>query len=90
MKKKIYDLEIKVHKEEVVKVKAGEFRCVLLEPLLKSEGIFKQKGRLQIWMTNDVYKLPVQMKSKVVVGHITSELEKIEGIAGPIPSQLNK
>jgi len=88
--KKVYDLEIKVYREEVLKVQAGEFRCLVLEPLLKGEGIFKQKGRLQVWMTNDKYKIPVQMTSKVVVGHITSELEKIEGIGAPIPAQLKK
>jgi len=88
--RKVYDLEIKVYKEEVVDCKAGKFRCFKLEPLLKGEGIFKQKGRLEVWLTNDNYKLPVQMKSKVIVGSITSELERVEGIDGPIPSQLDK
>jgi hypothetical protein len=88
--KKVYDLEIKVYREEVLDVKAGKFRCLLLEPLLKGEGIFKQNGRLQVWLTNDKYKIPIQMTSKVVVGHITSELEKIEGVGAPIPAQLKK
>jgi hypothetical protein len=73
----------------VLKVQAGKFRCLVLEPLLKGEGIFKQQGRLQVWMTNDKYKIPVQMTSKVIVGHITSELEKIEGVGAPLPAQLN-
>ena len=88
--KKVYELEVRVYKEEILDVKAGKFRCLMLEPLLKGEGIFKQKGRLQVWMTNDKYKIPVQMTSKIIVGHITSELEKIEGFAGPIPAQLDK
>ena len=87
--KKVYPLEIKIYRKEVLKVKAGKFRCIVLEPLLKGEGIFKQKGRLVIWLTDDEYKIPVQMKSKVIVGHITTELEKIEGISGKIPAQLD-
>lgn len=86
--KKVYDLEIHIHKREVVETEAGNFACFLVEPLLKGEGIFQQKGRLLVWMTDDKYKIPVQMTSEVVVGHITTELESISGIKGPIPARL--
>ena len=60
-----------------------------VEPLLKGEGIFKQKGRLLVWLTDDEYKFPVQMTSEVAVGHITTELEKIEGVKHKIPSLIS-
>jgi hypothetical protein len=41
-------------------------------------------------LTDDEYKIPVQMTSEVAVGHITTELEKIEGIKNKIPAQLSK
>jgi hypothetical protein len=88
--KKIYDLEIKVYKEEILDVKAGKFRCLMMEPLLKGEGIFQQKGRLKVWLTNDQYKIPVQMTSEIVVGHITAELEHIKGIGKTIPAQIKE
>lgn len=87
-RQKIYDLEVKVYRKEVVDTEAGKFRCLLIEPLLKGEGIFKQKGRLKIWLTDDQYKIPVQMTSKVVVGHITTELMKMEGMPANIPARL--
>ena len=71
-----YPLEVKVVRREKVKVPAGEFRCVVVEPLLKSAGLFKQEGRLTIWLTDDARKMPVLMKSKVAVGSIVAELEK--------------
>jgi hypothetical protein len=86
-KKKVNNLEIKVYKRERIKVDAGEFDCLVVEPLLFGEGIFKQKGTLKVWLTDDQYKIPVQMKSAVLVGNITTELEKIEGIAQPLPAQ---
>ena len=86
-KKKINKLEVKVYKKETVKVKAGKFECLVVEPLKFGEGIFKQKGRLKVWLTNDQYKIPVQMKSKVIVGSITTELIKIEGISHSIPAK---
>ena len=87
-KKKVYPLEIKVHKKETVKVGAGKFRCLLVEPMIKGEGLFNKKGRLRIWLTDDEYKVPVQMTTEVIVGHITSELIKIEGIPTPLPAKL--
>jgi hypothetical protein len=71
---KNYPLEVKVHKKEKIKVKAGEFDCLVVEPLLKSAGIFKHEGKLKVWLTDDRLRLPVLMKSKVVVGSISAEL----------------
>lgn len=88
--KKVYDLEVHVYMRENIDTAAGTFRCLKIEPLLKGDGIFKQKGRLLVWVTDDQYKIPVQMTSEVVVGHITTELEKIEGIKEKIPALISK
>jgi len=70
-----YPLEVVVMRKERIKVEAGEFSCIVLEPLLKTAGLFKQEGRLTIWMTDDSRHMPVLMKSKVAVGSIVAELE---------------
>lgn len=72
--KKNYPLEVKVLRKEKVKVPAGEFDCVVVEPLLKTPGIFEQKGSLTVWLTDDEMKMPVLMKSKVIIGSISTEL----------------
>ncbi len=69
-----YPVEVKVHRREQVKVKAGVFECLVVEPLLQTAGIFKHEGKLTVWLTDDRLRLPVMMKSKVVVGSITAEL----------------
>ena len=79
---KLYPLEIKIHKKERVKVKAGTFECIVVEPILRADGIFKSKGRLLVWLTDDSRKIPVQMKSKIIIGYITAELIKMEGVKG--------
>ncbi len=88
-KRKVYDLEIKISGPEIIRVKAGKFRCYRLDPQLQGEGIFKHEGRITIWMTADQYKIPIQMTTKVVVGHITAELIKIKGISREIPARLD-
>lgn len=86
--KKVYNLKVVIQRKEVVKVKAGKFRCIKVQPQLRGEAIFKQKGKLWVWLTDDQYKIPVQMKSAVFIGNITTELTKIEGVPLPLPSQV--
>ncbi len=71
---KKYALEVKVLKKEKIKVPAGTFDCVVVEPLLQSVGVFKHEGKLTVWLTDDKLKMPVLMKSKVLVGSISAEL----------------
>ena len=47
----------------------------MIEPLLRSAGLFKHEGRLTIWLTDDARRMPVLMKSQVAVGSIVAELE---------------
>ncbi len=69
-----FTLEARVLKRETVTVEAGTFDCVVVEPLMKTVGVFKHEGKLKVWLTDDHLKMPVLMKSKVVVGSITAEL----------------
>jgi hypothetical protein len=86
---KTYELKVIVQRRETVEVSAGKFKCIMVEPQLRGDAIFQQKGELWVWLTDDQYKIPVQMKSAVFIGSITTELKKIEGIQLPLPSQLD-
>ena len=67
-------MEVKVHKRERVQVPAGTFDCVVVEPILKSEGVFKSKGSILVWLSDDQRRIPVMVKSKVPVGSISISL----------------
>jgi len=72
--KKSYEMEVKVHKRERIEVPAGKFNCVLVEPILKSEGVFKSKGSILVWLTDDDRRMPVLVRTKVPVGSINVAL----------------
>lgn len=69
-------MEVRVLGRQTVKTPAGKFSCVVIEPLLKAGGIFKNKGRLVIWLTDDERRMPVLMKSKVLIGSISVVLQE--------------
>jgi len=72
--RKKYNLRVICHGRETVKVPAGEFKTLIVEPVLKGDGLFKAKGKLTIWVTDDAQHIPVKMQSKIPVGSIKAEL----------------
>lgn len=74
--KNVYTLTVKILRKERVKVKAGTFSTIVVEPLLQAAGLFKHEGRLTVWLSDDGLHLPVLMKSKVLVGSIVAELTR--------------
>ena len=75
---KSYDLKVYVHGVETVKTKAGRFECLVVEPALVGEGLFKHEGKLTIYLSNDHRRLPVMIKTKVPVGTIDVELKSFQ------------
>lgn len=73
--KKNWPLLVRVIRKEKITVPAGTFDTILVEPLLRKHGIFVQKGRrLQVWLTDDAKKTPVQMKVDIFFGHVSAAL----------------
>ncbi len=70
-----YPLKVVVLGKEKVKVKAGKFDCIVVEPMISGEGIFVSKGKsLKVWLTDDEYKMPVKMAVEVFIGSVKAEL----------------
>ncbi len=76
--KKNWDLEVKVLRRETLETVLGPRETLLVEPLLKFEGIFQQKGRVLVWLTQDAERIPVLMKSEIKIGSFVSTLTRRE------------
>jgi hypothetical protein len=71
-----------VIRRETIRVPAGRFDTFLIEPDLRHVGgVFEKSpdARLQLWVSADHRRLPVKLKSKVIVGSFTGELVSIAG-----------
>jgi hypothetical protein len=76
--RKNYPLKVIVHGRETIEVSAGTFDCYVIEPVIREGGIFTAKGTLTIWITADERRMPVRMRTKIVVGAITASLTKYD------------
>ncbi|MCL4547078.1 MAG: DUF3108 domain-containing protein [Bacteroidetes bacterium] len=86
-KDKVYPLDVLFRGRERVSVSAGTFDCIILEPLVMEGGLFKSEGSIVVWLTNDQLKIPVKVKTKVIVGSIDAELSGYQGLAGELKAK---
>ena len=79
--KKLWEVHAQVLRKERIETPAGAFNTIVVKPLFKFEGIFRRKGDVYFWLTDDSRKMIVRMKSKVLIGSINADL--IEYAHGP-------
>ena len=78
--KKNYRLELRIEGTEHLKGPLGEFDTIRILAIMPFKGLFLNEGNIRIWVTNDAARIPVLMKSKVIVGSISAMLTRVEGV----------
>lgn len=74
-------VQIKVLRRERIKVQAGEFDAFVLQPIIKTKGIFSENGKAQIWIADDSTRVMLRMRSGLPFGTLNLELKRIENVA---------
>lgn len=87
--KKAHDLRIRILGRERIETEAGTFNTVVVEPLVVEGGLFKNEGRIMVYLTDDERKMPVKVATKVVIGTIDCELVSYSGVRTPIAAKVN-
>lgn len=81
-------LGVKIHKREIIKVEAGTFKTILIEPMVVDGGLFKNEGHIYIWLTDDDNKIPVKVSTKIVIGDVYAELIKFSGLLNKATAKI--
>lgn len=67
--------KVKVLRTETVELPDGrKFDAIVIQPLLKTEGLFKHKGEIFIWLTNDERRIPLMIEASIKIGTVTAIL----------------
>jgi len=74
---KTADVKVTVEGREKIKVPAGEYNTVRVQPE-SLVGLVKSRGKAWLWYTDDAAHMPVQMRAKMVWGTLTFRLVRIE------------
>jgi hypothetical protein len=84
---KTYDVTVEIQAREQIQTPLGLRSAFRVEPKV-FEGLYKRKGRMLIWFSDDERRLPLRIKASVSVGTITGTLKavtngSIAGSGGP-------
>jgi len=72
-------VRLKVLRKDTVEVPAGTFSTVVVEPIIKSSGLFGEGGEAELYFTDDSRRLLVLMKSKIpLIGALSLHLRSIQ------------
>ena len=61
---------IKVVRKDTINVPAGRFGAIVIQPIIKTSGIFSENGHAEIWLSDDRNRIMLQMKSGLSFGSI--------------------
>jgi hypothetical protein len=81
---KSYSTVVLVHRREQIDSIFGKKDCLVIEPKLRGEAVFKQSGRILIWVTDDKYKIPLKLTSQIVFGAFSATLKSAQNVPYPL------
>ena len=70
-------VEAHVEAREEVRTPAGTFQTVRVQPRAAT-GVLKDRGQVWIWYSDDVARIPVQMRARMFWGTLTFHLVRID------------
>src|SRR5215207_5798826 len=76
-------VKIRVVRKDTITVPAGRYPTIVIQPVIKSKGIFSEKGHAEMWLTDDSRRLLVQMKTDLSIGSLSLYLR------GYVPGTLS-
>lgn len=70
---------INVVRRETIRVPAGTFETIVVQPIIQTDGLFGQGGRAELFFSDDERRVLVQLRSRVpLVGSLSLHLQSYE------------
>lgn len=79
---KTYEVTIEIQARENIQTPLGARAAIRVEPKVFG-GLYKRKGRMQIWFSDDEQRLPLRIKASVSVGTLTGNLKSVSTAPQP-------
>lgn len=67
-------VRVTVARRERIKVPAGEFDAIVLQPKIKAKGIFAEGANAEVWLADDDSHIMLQMRTRLPFGSVTFQL----------------
>jgi Protein of unknown function (DUF3108). len=78
---------LKVLRRERITVPAGTYNSIVVQPIIKTRGIFSEKGQAEVWLSDDSSRMLLQVKSKLSFGSLNLYLRSYTPPTGQTKSR---
>jgi hypothetical protein len=68
---------IKVVRRDTIDVPAGRFPAIVLQPTIKTNGLFSKNGHAEIWLSDDEHRILLRMDTHFAFVKLGLELRKV-------------
>jgi hypothetical protein len=79
-----YPMKIKFLGKDKVKTDLGTFNCLRFVPLLQEGRVFKARESMTIWLSDDQNKVPIRLKTELLIGSIKLDLDSYSALMVPL------
>jgi hypothetical protein len=75
-----YDFKVRYRGKGEVDTKWGKLRCILLNPIMPANQLFKGENSIKVWLSDDQNKMPVKVEAEMFVGAVELDLKKYKNV----------
>lgn len=75
---------VKVFGKETKTTVFGTVRTVKVQPKMSFKGLYSKEGDTVFWLTDDACRVPVEIRSKILIGSLVAELVEYSNPACPL------
>ena len=85
----MYPLKIKFLGREEVSTPMGDFNCLKFRPMVEKGRVFKEEEDMTLWISDDANKVPIRLKTDLLIGSIKMDLVKTKNLSAPLNGELD-
>ncbi len=68
---------VRVLRSERITVPAGTFDAVVVQPIIRTKGLFSEGGAAEVWFSDDARHIPLKVRAKLSIATLTMELQSL-------------
>jgi hypothetical protein len=68
-------VRLRVLRRQTVRVPAGTFQTIVVQPLIKTSGLFSEGGEAEVYFSDDDARVLVMMRVKLSIANLNLQLE---------------
>ncbi len=84
----VYTSSMEILGRETIKTSMGRVNCIKIKPYLITGNVFKESNAMELYVSDDRNKLPILMKTGVIVGNVKMELTSFSNLANPFDALI--